>query len=84
MENMEEIVSERENRNRSIFLDTKAKVTAFAKEGLVDSSFANGGVGQSTQPDSDSVLKTAGQKKRQRPRKTSGQGAKDGKKRRKK
>ena len=84
MENMEEIVSERENRNRSIFLDTKAKVTAFAKEGLVDSSCANGDVGQSTQPDSDSVLKTAGQKKRQRPRKTPGQGAKDGKKRRKK
>ena len=83
MENMEAIIKERDDRSRSIYLDTRAKVTAYAKEGLLDCSSVNSDFSQSTQPESEGILKNTGQKKRQMPGKSVVQSAKKVKKRRK-
>ena len=83
MENMEAIIKEHEDRSRSIYLDTRAKVTAFAKEALLDCSSVNSDFSQSTQPKSEGVLKKPGQKKRQTPVKSFVQSVKKVKRRRK-
>ena len=80
---MEAIIKERDDRSRSIYLDTRAKVTAYAKEGLLDCSSVSGDFSQSTQPESEGILKNTGQKKRQMPGKSVVQSAKKVKKRRK-
>ena len=83
MENMEAIIKERDDRSRSIYLDTRAKVTAFAEEALLDCSSVNSDFSQSTQPKSEGVLKKPGQKKRQTPVKSFVQSVKKVKRRRK-
>ena len=83
MENMEAIIKERDDRSRSIYLDTRAKVTAYVKNlysiapasAVILVSLLNRKV--------KGILKNTGQKKRQMPGKPLVQSAKKVKKRRK-